>query len=365
MQAAAERPGTSRDARLAAYRGVSTSLALCSDRTLLELADGADRLSHGIGGEAAVLRVDGIPVFMKTVPLTALEASPAHARSTANIFGLPPYCHYGIGSIGSPGFGVWRELAVHTLTTNWVVAGCHDRFPLMYHWRVLPGRRPALSADLSDLDKAAAYWGGGEGIRSRIAAIADAPASIALFLEYLPYNLHDWLAAQLRAGDEAADRACAMVEADLEAGTAFMNAHGLLHFDAHFGNILTDGQRLYFADFGLALSSRFELAEEEAAFFSRHRTYDRSYTRSYLVHWLVTELHRCRGEQRDALIRAYAHGEQPTDVPAAVAAALSRHAPLAVVIGGFIREFQGRSRQTPYPAREITRMMTMAAPCGT
>ena len=51
-----------------------------------------------------------------------------------------------------------------------------------------------------------------------------------------------------------------MVEKELEAGTSFMNARGLLHFDAHFQNILTDGERLYFADYGLAISSRFDLS---------------------------------------------------------------------------------------------------------
>ncbi|WP_406418196.1 hypothetical protein [Streptomyces sp. NBC_01614] len=37
------------------------------------------------------------------------------ARSTANVLRLPAYFHHGIGS---PGFGAWRELAVHTMTTN-------------------------------------------------------------------------------------------------------------------------------------------------------------------------------------------------------------------------------------------------------
>ena len=34
-----------------------------------------------------------------------------------------------------------------------------------------------------------------------------------------------------------------------------MNTHGLVHFDAHFGNVLTDGRRLFVADFGLATSA--------------------------------------------------------------------------------------------------------------
>ncbi|MGA4844917.1 hypothetical protein ACOBQB_00960 [Streptomyces sp. G5(2025)] len=56
-----------------------------------------------------------------------------------------------------------------------------------------------------------------------------------------------------------------------------MNACGLLHFDAHFENILTDGRQLFFADYGLAISSRFELAQGEADFFDQHRTYDQCY----------------------------------------------------------------------------------------
>lgn len=110
----------SHGARLAAHSGVSTSLALCSDRGLRELVDAAPPLGSGIGGKSALLDVSGTPVFVKQVPLTDRERQPENVRSTANVFGLPPFLQYGIGS---PGFGAWRELAVHTMTTNWVLAG--------------------------------------------------------------------------------------------------------------------------------------------------------------------------------------------------------------------------------------------------
>jgi hypothetical protein len=183
VQPEAQTPGSSRDARLRAYSAVSTSLALRSDHGLRELVDAATPLGRGIGGESAALKVDGIPVFVKLVPLTALEALPGHRQSTANAFALPAFCHYGIGSIGSPGFGVWRELAAHAMTTNWVIAGHHQGFPLMYHWRVLPDRRTAISEELADTEKAVAYWGGRAQVRSRIEALQQAPASVALFLE--------------------------------------------------------------------------------------------------------------------------------------------------------------------------------------
>jgi len=109
----------------------------------------------------------------------------------------------------------------------------------MYHWRVLPHSGQSLPEELADVEKAVAYWGGGWQVRRRIEALRDSSASIALFLEFIPQNLHDWLGAEVDAGDDAAEKACALVVRQLRAGTSFMNAHGLLHVDAHFQNILT------------------------------------------------------------------------------------------------------------------------------
>ncbi|MDX3853193.1 protein kinase family protein [Streptomyces sp. AK02-01A] len=342
----------SRGTRLTGHGAVSTFLALRSDHALSELVDTAVPIGSGIGGKSALLEVAGTPVFVKRVPLTDLERQPEYVRSTANLFELPVFCQYGIGG---PGFGAWRELAVHTMTTNWVLAGAYEGFPLMYHWRVLPDSTP-LPEELADVERAVAYWGGGSQVRRRIEALQRSSASVALFLEYIPRNLHQWLGTQLSTGDEAADRACAMVEEELEAGTAFMNSRGLLHFDAHFENILTDGRRLYFADYGLAISSRFELSRDHADFFDRHQTYDRCYTVTYLVNWLVAALYGYGRDEREAQVRAYALGERPTGVPEKAAAILSRHAPLAAVMLDFIRKLQCESRQTPYPLEEIRRI---------
>jgi hypothetical protein len=345
----------SRGARLTAHAAVSTSLALRSDHALRDLVDAAVPLGSGIGGKSALLEVAGTPVFVKRVPLTDVERRPGHVRSTANLFELPVFCHYGVGAVGGPGFGAWRELAAHVMTTNWVLAAEHEGFPLTYHWRVLPDSTP-LPEELADVERAVAYWGGGAQVRRRIEALRQSSASVALFLEYIPQNLHQWLGTRIEAGGEAADRACAMVERELEAGTSFMNGRGLLHFDAHFENILTDGRRLYFADYGLALSSRFELSGEEAGFVDRHRTYDRCYSVTYLVNWLVTALYGYGRDDREAQVRAYARGERPTGIPEAAAAVLARHAPLTAVMADFFRRFRYESRETPYPLEEIRRI---------
>ncbi|MFJ9904362.1 protein kinase family protein [Streptomyces sp. NPDC101152] len=282
---------------------------------------------------------------MKRVPLTDVELLPEHVRSTANLFGLPAFCQYGVGGPGpiGPSFGAWRELAAHTMTTNWVPGGRYQGFPLMYHWRVLPDTT-VLSGELPDVEPAVDYWGGGPEVRPHIEALQQSSASLALFLEYIPQTLDEWLFGQVQAGEESADRACSLVEGELEAGTSFMNARGLLHFDAHFQNILFDGRRLYFADYGLALSSRFDLSPCETSFFELHRTYDHCYTRSWLVNRLITALYGYRRQEREAPVRACAEGEDPPDGPQAARSILSRHAPLAAVMTDFYRTRTGRPR---------------------
>lgn len=352
----------SRGARLAVHGAVSTSLALTSDRRLRELVDAATPIGSGIGGKSVLLEVDGTSVFVKQIRLTDLERRPENVHSTANLFGLPVFCQYGIGSIGSSGFGAWRELAVHAMTTNWVIAGDYEGFPLMYHWRVLPGPSQPLPEELADVERAVAYWGDGSGVRRRIDALQQSSASLMLFLEYIPQNLHDWLGVQIGAGDEVAERACAMVDNELKAGISFMNARGLLHFDAHFENILTDGRRLFFADYGLAISSRFELAQDEADFLHEHQTYDRCYTVTHLVNWLAVALYGYGPEERKEFVRTCAQGVPPGDIPVAVAALLARYAPVAAVMGDFYRRFRQENRATPYPLEAIRRIGQQDSP---
>ncbi|WP_405183607.1 protein kinase family protein (plasmid) [Nocardia sp. NBC_01377] len=356
MKINAEKIDTSRGARLATYSAVSTSLALRSDRELHDLVDATAPLGSGIGGTSALLEVDRTPVFVKRLPLTDLERQPGNARSTGNLFDLPVFCHPGLGVPGSPGWGAWRELAVHTMTTNWVLAQDHDGFPLMYHWRVLPLTRQALPEELADVEKVVAYWGGGAQVRHRIEALRGASACVALFLEYIPHNLHDWLDIQVKADDQTAVRACTMVAKELEAGISFMNARGLLHMDGHFHNILTDRERLFFTDYGLAISSRFDLSEDEAEFFADHQSYDRCYSIPHLVQWLVVAVCGHKQEKRIEFVRACARGEPPTGIPSQIAAILTRHAPVAEVMTDYYREFRFESRQTPYPLDAIRRI---------
>ncbi|AQZ63656.1 unnamed protein product [[Actinomadura] parvosata subsp. kistnae] len=347
-------------ARISRYGDVASALALHSDRRLGEALARARPLGSGIGGTSALLDVGGVPVFAKRIPLTDLERRPGNVMSTANLFGLPPFCQYGIAAIGSPGFGAWRELAASVMTTTWVLTGRGAAFPLLYHWRVLPGAPPP-TGEHADVEAAVRYWDGSAAVGDRLHALARASASIVLFQEYIPHTLDTWLAAQLAAGHDAATEAIAMVESRLLTDVAFMNGQELMHFDGHFGNILTDGDRLYLADLGLATSSRFDLSEQERGFLRRNRTHDLAYAMTRLVNWLVT--HVCGvptppdGKQRprNDYIRACAAGADPTGAPPAAATIIRRYAPVAAALNAFYWDFYGTSRTTPYPSETIER----------
>ncbi|MFE4016933.1 protein kinase family protein [Streptomyces sp. NPDC059101] len=356
-------PDPGHPARLAAYGTVATRLALLSDRRLGGMVAAAVPLGSGIGGRSAELDIDGTRVFVKRVPLTDTELRPENVRSTANLFGLPMFYQYGVGSAG---FGAWRELAVHVMTTNWVLGNAYEGFPLMYHWRVLPDSPPEGFADgLGGVDGAVAHWEGSAAVRKRLEAIGRASASLVLFLEHVPQTLGDWLHDHRTAAPDGGQGSPYLWAEDaLTRGAAFMSSQGLVHFDAHFANVLTDGRRLYFADFGLALSSDFELTATEAEFLTDHLAYDRCHTVSHLLrHHLPEELFG--GRERDAFLREWIAGHRPDGVPRELAALVDRHAPAAVVLGEFHRRVLTESKRTPFPAAEIGRALdsVATAPC--
>ncbi|KTD56703.1 hypothetical protein Lsan_2863 [Legionella santicrucis] len=104
--------------RIIRYSQISTSLAVLSNQKLKQILADGKPMHEGIGGKSVLVYINDTPVFVKKVPLTNLEQSFKHFMSTANIYDLPLSYQYGVGSAG---FGAWRELATHIMTTNWVI----------------------------------------------------------------------------------------------------------------------------------------------------------------------------------------------------------------------------------------------------
>ncbi|MER7452724.1 serine/threonine protein phosphatase [Nocardia beijingensis] len=329
-------------ARMVVRQRLSVSLASRSDAELAELIDTGRVTSLGVGGGTAVIDVDGVPVFTKRIPLTNREL--AEPGSTANLFDVPLFCQYGIGG---PGFSAWRELAANIIVTDGVLAGETQSFPVLYHWRVLPGRSP-VAAEHADIDTVVAAQGGYPAVRTRLEALAAAPSSLVLFCEYIPHPIADLLR------EDPADKA-ATVERQFSEIVAFLRDRKLLHMDWHFGNLRTDMERIYLSDFGLATSPRFDLSAAERDFVERHATHDASYSAMRLVNWLVTEV--CGVPMpssggpvaRNEYVLQCAAGHIPADVPPVVSAILTRHASTAAKMNAFFWKLFDGDMHAEYP----------------
>ncbi|MFL6120650.1 serine/threonine protein phosphatase [Actinophytocola sp.] len=287
--------------------------------------------------------VDGVPVFVKRIPLTDREL--AHPGSTANLFDLPVFCQYGVVS---PGFNAWRELAANRVVSDAVLAGETQSFPVLYHWRVLPGRSP-IAAEHADIDAVVAALGGCPAVRVRLEALRDATWSLVLFCEYIPYPLPEWL------GEDPVGKA-ASVERQFAQIVGFLRGRELLHMDGHLGNMRTDGQRICLTDFGLATSPRFDLSAAERDFAEHHATHDAGYAAMRLVNWLVTDVCGIPAPAsggpvaRNQYVLQCAIGHVPDDVPPVVAAILTRHAPAAAKMNAFYWKLFDGEIHTEYPS---------------
>lgn len=250
------------------YKVVSEAINQLNHEEIKNLLLEGKTVHKGIGGTGAKLEIKSIPVFAKRIPLTEVEFN--NPFSTKNLFDLPTYYQYGVGSTG---FGVWRELKTHQKTTEWVINGECENFPMMYGYVILDEEDPQKMSE-ADLDKYVTYWGESEAIGRRMQSLLDAKQSLVVFLEYIPYTLQSHK-AQLDPH---------IIEKDLFETVEFMMSKGMIHFDTHGRNILTDGEKLYFADFGLTTSLDFELSLDEIEFFHKNNRYDQALAADAICH---------------------------------------------------------------------------------
>lgn len=237
---------------------MSGLLAAMADEELagLELSGGVRSLWSTTG----TAQIGGQPVFVKRVPLGAAEM--ADPYSTRNHYGLPSFYQYGVGSAG---FGAFRELGGLEKASKWVLEATTAAFPLLYHHRILPGR-PGPWRDRWSLADYVAYWGGSPAVGDCIQARIDAEHELWIFLEAFPETVSGWLMDNQHLVGSVTDQ--------LSEAVGVLRRGGATHFDAHLGNVITDGEGVRLADFGLVSDAAFELSQEEADFLGRHRFYD-------------------------------------------------------------------------------------------
>lgn len=241
------------------YFALSNQLAHLNNKQLDSLLSKVN--SRQGWGKTHIVTINASKVFVKTIPITDIEYD--NLFSTKNLYRLPTFYNYGVGSAG---FGAFRELVTHIKTTNWVLDGSIDNFPLMYHYRIIPCRKKPPTIDIRKHQRYVKYWNNDKNISKYIKDRCRAKYQMVIFLEYIPYVLASWLPKNIDMLDTVMREMCRTI--------SFLRKNGIVHFDVHFWNILTDGRISYLTDFGLTLDRSFELSRYEREFLVKHKNYD-------------------------------------------------------------------------------------------
>ncbi len=139
------------------------------------------------------------------------------------------------------------------------------------------------------------------------------------------------------------------VDEQLNAITTYMKSQDLVHFDAHFENILTDGELLYFSDFGLSLSSKFDLTTEEVEFLNQHKNYDQYCSSVSLLHCIITSIFG--KEKWESHLREYLKKGVGNTLPN-IDNIIKKYSHIAMIMDEFFRNLQ-KNKTTLYPKLQL------------
>lgn len=267
------------------YFKLSSQIAELDNTQLLSLLNDREPTPSSTGwGTNRVIQLGQSQVFVKCIPVTTLEYD--NLFSTKNLYNLPTAYNYGFGSTG---LGVFRELVAHLKTTYWVLEDTIATFPLLYHYRIMPfsGQRIEIEVD---------HWSH-PSVRNYALDRAHANHELVLFLEYIPHVLDAWLRENPHQLQHYLDDLCRTI--------AFLRTKGIIHFDAHFRNILTDGEQIYLTDFGLVLDKGFALTKDEEAFFEQNTFYDYGEVLRNLGHLIRSSYDSCSEPDQHKIMEKY------------------------------------------------------------
>ncbi len=335
--------------RRTVYQDLVQKLSKFEDIVLLQKIAEAEKIHKGIGGTSVKLVLNNHNVFVKLVPLTDLEHHKNNLYTTKNIFNLPLYYQYGVGSTG---FGVWRELKASQICSAWVIERKCSNFPVLYHHRILPAIDSINYKHQSTIEHSA-YWESNKYIKQRHSQILNAKFIVALFFEYIPYTLFDYIFKLRNTNSDKLHIFTQKVLLQILATTRFLSDHNIVHFDAHFHNILTDGNDIYFADHGLTSSLTFELSEQEQNFLLEHRNLDQYFSITNLLHSLTVSNSDSMDDWTNILTSIKNRDMDPEAFLPFIMKLINQYGDLAVAIDGFYTSLRKKSKSTQYPGEEL------------
>jgi hypothetical protein len=153
---------------------------------------------------------------------------------------------------------------------------------------------------------------------------------------------------KLGEGDKEAEAATRLVDEKLRAPHLFMREQGFVHFDSHFENILIEDGQIYFTDFGLTLSSQFDLTESERKFLAHHQDYDRCNSIMTLMICLMTSQYSKHEGPWETRLQEYLKSPE-SRMPAVLDSIIRRDAAIALGLKQFFKDLT-LDKSVPYPS---------------
>jgi serine/threonine protein kinase len=249
--------------RLKKYYNLSKKLNYMSNEKLKTLLQSTISESEG-WGENKIIEIDGIKIFCKKIPVANLFAKKQF--ETENLYSLPMYYNYGIGSSG---FSPWRELLLHIKTTNFVLSEEMENFPLLYHYRIIDENVGEI--DRESVEEKVKIWNNNQNITKYLEDRELSSMKIIMFFEYIEHNLSKALSLQKISYTSALSQAFQIIK--------FLNDNDILHMDSHPYNYLVDNNgKLYLSDFGISIDKEFNLSSDEILFMKNNSSYDYALT---------------------------------------------------------------------------------------
>ncbi len=258
--------------RFETYNKISGKLIVLPDDEIDKITNPnaeSEKIKWGVYG---TIKIDGINVFYKKIPLSDMFAS--NQFNTSNLYKIPVNCNYGFGTAG---VNPWRELITHIKTSNWVLTKQIENFPLLYHYRIVFDSKKNFETGLSEDLKARFNY---PEYHKYLEERANANYKVVMFLEYIPHMLYkiiennkDYVKTFFPESKKILD---------------FLESNGVLHLDTHWGNYLVDETgKLYLTDFGLVLDKNYELDPNEIIFMEKNKSLGYYYRyESLYVHFM-------------------------------------------------------------------------------
>lgn len=209
-------------------------------------------------------KINGYDVFMKKIPLTTLEYN--NMFDTANLYNLPIFYNY---PIGSAGINCFRELTMHIKTTKWILEGKIKNFIMMYHYRIIKKKIHVINKIQKENinKKVKTKWNNNKNIKNYLMERLNASYEIIIVMEYFPITLNEWLKQDITNVYSYIKQIYPLLK--------FLQEQSIIHFDSHSNNFVVSKEGIiYIIDFGLVLDLKFNLTKEEIKFFHKNTMFD-------------------------------------------------------------------------------------------